>query len=85
MMPMIDHNKDITLDEAIAHFEAIDACARIGGEQCPIHSQLAWYLRRLKRYEEAIEKGELVWLEEMPKKRPPAKKPRATKKKDVTP
>ena len=60
MMPMIDHNKEITLDEAIAHFETIDACARIGGEPCPIHGQLAWYLRRLKRYEEAIEKGELA-------------------------
>lgn len=67
-MTMIDHNKEITLDEAIAHFEAIDACARVGGEPCPIHSQLAWYLRRLKRYEDAIEKGELVWRADATKK-----------------
>lgn len=71
---MEEPNKEITLDEAIAHFEAIEKCARMSGLPETTHGQVARYLRRLKRYEDAIEKGELVWREEMPKKRKTTKK-----------
>lgn len=55
--------KEITLDEAIACFEAIDECARRSGLEETAYRQYARYLRRLKRYEEAIAKGDLVWVD----------------------
>lgn len=69
-----EQNTEITLDEAIAHFEAIATCARLSGLKETTHAQFARYLRRLKRYEEAIEKGELVWQADATKKRKTTKK-----------
>lgn len=53
----------ITIDEAIEHFEAIGAMAKSNGIDNPTHIQLAKYLRRLKRYEDCLASGELVWAD----------------------
>jgi hypothetical protein len=50
-----------TLDEAIAHFEAIADLARANGDATPDHADYARYLKQLKWYEAAIASGELVW------------------------
>lgn len=71
---MEEPSKEITLDEAIAHFEAIEKCARLSGLPETTHGQVARFLRRLKRYENAIEKGELVWQADAAKKRKTTKK-----------
>jgi hypothetical protein len=61
---MNNEEKPITLDEAIAHFEAIDKCAKQSGVTNTNHGHIAKMLRRLRTYEEAIEKGELIWKNE---------------------
>ena len=66
--------KEFTLDDAIAQYEAIAECARLSGVKETTHGQVARYLRRLKRYEEAIEKGELVWRADIAQKRKTTKK-----------
>lgn len=59
---MIHTKKEITLDESIAHFEAIDACMKLKGEPHSVNGQFASFLRRLRYYEMAIKAGELVWV-----------------------
>lgn len=61
---MCKEEKPITLDEAIAHFEAIDKSAKMSGVMNTNHGEIAKLLRRLRRYEDAIAKGELVWKKE---------------------
>lgn len=63
---MIAEKIDISLDEAIAHYEAMHACMKLNGDACPAHDQIATFLRRLRRYEEALKAGELVWKEDLP-------------------
>lgn len=53
-----------TLDEAIAHFEAVATVSRLNGDNTPDHADYARYLKQLKWYEAAIASGELVWKKE---------------------
>ena len=58
---MYEKPKEITLDEAIAHFEAIAKCAEAAGVSGAAHEQHARFLRRLRVLEEAIKNGDLIW------------------------
>lgn len=58
----------VTLDEAIATFEAIADYARERGDANPAYADYARYLKQLRWYESAIASGELVWKKERKKK-----------------
>lgn len=61
-------DEEVTLDEAIAHFDAVAECCRDKGEPQPTYACFARYLKRLRVYEAAIASGELVWKKERKKK-----------------
>lgn len=50
-----------TLEEAIAHFEAVAEYLRQIGQPNTAHLEYARYLKQLQWYEMAIASGELVW------------------------
>lgn len=60
---IILEKEEITLDDAIAHFEAVETCAKLAGYKYAIHSQLSRFLRNLRRYEKAFQIGELAWVD----------------------
>jgi hypothetical protein len=60
--------KEITIQEAIEHFEAVHTCSVLQGSKCTMHGQFADFMRRLARYEEAIKNGELVFSSDIKKK-----------------
>lgn len=59
--------KEITIQEAIEHFEAVHTCSVLQGAKCTMHGQFADFMRRLARYEEAIKNGELVFASDIKK------------------
>lgn len=59
---------EITLDDAIAHYDAVTEYVRQSGVASPVHAKYSAFLKQLKRYEEAIASGDLVWKKERKKK-----------------
>ena len=55
--------KHITLDEAIAHFEAVAKYCELTKKDGSTDRTIAQYLKRLKYLEDKIASGELVWKE----------------------
>lgn len=51
----------MTLDEAIAHYDAMAELLRLNGKDGTESAEVARYLKQLRWYEMAIESGELVW------------------------
>lgn len=60
---MFEDKVKVTIDEAIDHFEAVAAYMKLCGHKYSAHSQLAIYMRRLRRYEQALQNGELEWVD----------------------
>jgi hypothetical protein len=57
----------ITLDQAIDHFTAIGEMAKAKWDSAPEHLAIASFLRRLKRYEQCLAEGTLVWAQDIQK------------------
>lgn len=57
----------ITLDQSIDHFTAIGEMAKMKGDSSPEHLAIASFLRRLKRYEQCLADGTLVWAQDVQK------------------
>ena len=51
----------MTLDEAIAHFDAVADFVRQDGNDGTEYADVARFLKQLRWYEAAIESGDLVW------------------------
>lgn len=60
---MTNKENGLTLEEAIDHCEGVEAFIKSGGKTHSYYGDIARYLRRLKRYEDAIKSGELIWKE----------------------
>lgn len=61
---MTNKENGLTLEAAIGHCESVDTFIKQGGSECSDYGDIARYLRRLKTYEDAIKRGDLVWKED---------------------
>ena len=61
---MTKKENGLSLEKAIGHCESVDTFIRQGGSDCSDYGDMARYLRRLKTYEDAIKRGDLVWKED---------------------